>query len=92
MTPVLPKTVLKPFLLLMLYLLLIIFVAIVFTGRHQVARRELRPREAHHLRGRRGTSPVRQTTIPKHQNPINKQTDKQTSFMKKALNFFVLSP
>ena len=40
-----------------------------------MARRELRPREADHLRGRRGTSPVRQTTIPQHQNPINKQTN-----------------
>jgi len=68
----------ETFLLLLLLLLLIISV-VVFVGRHQMARRELRPREAHHLRGRRGTSPVRQTTIPKHQNPIDKQTNKHLS-------------
>ena len=40
-------------------------------GRYQVARRGLPPREAHHLRGRRGTSQLRQADLPQHQDPLN---------------------
>ncbi len=40
-----------------------------------MARRGLPPREAHHLRGRRGSHPVRPQTIPQHPDPLNKQTN-----------------
>jgi len=39
--------------------------------RYQVARRGLPPREAHHLRGRRGPPAVRQTAVPQHQDPLS---------------------
>ena len=41
-----------------------------------MARRGLPPREAHHLRGRRGTHPVRPQTVPQHPDPLNKETNK----------------
>ena len=41
--------------------------------RHQVARRRLQPREAHRLRGRRGTPQLRQADLPQHQDPLNRQ-------------------
>ena len=43
-------------------------------GRHQVARRRLPSRKAHHLWGRRGAHSVCQTTVPQHQNSITAET------------------
>ena len=40
-------------------------------GRNQVARRRLPPREADHLRGRRGTPRLRPADLPQHQNTLD---------------------
>ena len=45
--------------------------------RNQVARCGLSPREAHHLRGCRGSSCLRQADLPQHQDPLNGENTKQ---------------
>ena len=39
-------------------------------GRDQVARHRVPPREADHLRGCRGTPPVRQADLPQYSHPL----------------------
>ena len=46
-----------------------------------MARRCLSPREANHLRGCRGSSCLRQTNLPKYQNPLNNKDSKESQYL-----------
>ena len=58
--------------------------------RHQVARRGLPPREAHHLRGRRGPPSVCQGKVPQHCHPLKKTTALKDSVFCHVIGIHIL--